>query len=201
MNNTLQNLINEDYLNAETIKRARASFLSNNFLPNIQLQSFLNENVLKSLQKEMKLLSYSHYYKPDQHSYFAAETPESFISLLESKDFKELITQITGIKVKDLFCEASYFRHKNYTLLSDKQIIKESLAFFFDLNDWDIKTGGYNWLLNNKEENIIYQPKANSLLLVKQSNKLRSTIKYVNHQAKDNKRLLIKGYFTQKLNK
>ena len=198
MNNTLQNLINPDYLNNETIKRARASFLSNNFLPNIQLQSFLKENTLKSLQKEMKLLSYSHSYKPDQHSYFTASTPESFISLLESKDFKELISGITGIKIKDFFCEALYFGHKNYTLLSDKDKIKESTAFFFDLNDWNIKFGGYNWLLNNQNENIIYHPKANSLLIVKQSNKLRSTIKYINHQAKDDKRFIIKGYFTQK---
>lgn len=198
MNNTLQNLINPDYLNNDIIIRARASFLSNNLLPNIQLQSFLKEAVLKSLQKEMKLLSYSHSYKPDQYSYFTSDTPESFISLLESKDFKELISEITGIKIKGLFCEASYFGHKNYTLLSDKQVIKEGLAFFLDLNDWDIKFGGYNWLLNNKEENIIYNPKANSLLLVKQSNKLRSTIKYVNHHAQDNKRFIIKGYFTQK---
>lgn len=199
MNNTLQNLINPDYLDKETIIRARTFFLSNNTLPNIQLQDFLKENVLKALQKEMKSLSYSHSYKPDQHSYFTADAPESFISLLESKDFKELIEQITGKEVKDIFCEASYFGQKNYILLSDKEIIKEGIAFFFDLQDWDIKNGGSNWLLNNKEENIIYNPKANSLLLVKQSKHLRSTIRYINHHAKDNKRFIIKGYFTQKV--
>ena len=198
MKNVLPNLINEDYLNKDTIKRARASFLSNNLLPNIQLQSFLKENVFKALEKEMKLLSYSHNYKPDQHSYFTADAPESFISLVESQEFKEFISEVTGIQIKDVFCEASYFTHKNYTLLSDKQIIKEGIAFYFDFNNWNTEFGGYNWLLNNKEENIIYSPKVNSLLLVKQSNKLRSTIKYINHLAKANKRFIIKGFFTQK---
>lgn len=193
MNNTLQNLINPDYLNRETIKQASKAFDSN-----IQLQSFLKENIFKSLQKEMKLLSYSHNYQPDIYSYFSADVPELFLSLLESEEFKQLIQEITKTKLFNLTAEACYFKHKNYTILNDKETIKNGISFFFDLDSWNNEFGGCTVFT---KDNIIQQPIKNSLTLALQSKNQRNFIKYVNHQAKDNKRFIIKGYFTQKLNK
>ena len=200
MNNTLQNLINQDYLNNETIKQASIAFTSNNIIYNIQLQAFLKENIFKSLQKEMKLLSYSYKYKPDIHSYFSADVPESFISLLESEEFKQLIQEITKTKLTNVTAEACYFKNKNYTILNDKETIKDGISFFFDLSSWDNEFGGYTVFVN-KDKNLIQQPIQNSLTLALQSKHQRNFIKYVNNQAKDNKRFIIKGYFKEKLNK
>ena len=200
MNNTLQNLINKNYLDKETIKQASIAFTSNNIIYNIQLQSFLKENIFKSLEKEMKLLSYSYKYKPDIHSYFSADVPESFISLLESEEFKQLIQEITKTKLTNVTAEACYFKNKNYTILNDKETIKDGISFFFDLSSWDNKFGGYTVFVN-KDKNLIQQPIQNSLTLALQSKHQRNFIKYVNNQAKDNKRFIIKGYFKEKLNK
>lgn len=200
MNNTLQNLINPNYLNKETIKQASIAFTSNNIIHNIQLQSFLKENIFKSLQKEMKLLSYSHKYKPDIHSYSSADVPESFISLLESEEFKKLIQEITKTKLTNVTAEACYFKHRNYTILNDKETIKDGISFFFDLSSWDNKFGGYTVFVN-KDKNLIQQPVQNSLTLALQSKHQRNFIKYTNNHAKDNKRFIIKGYFKEKLNK
>lgn len=191
MNNLLKELINPEYLKSETVRKIKSAFLSNE-INHIQLLNFLQKDKFQQLQKEMLKLNYSLDYHPDLHSYFTAEAPQSFLSLLELKEFQDLISQFTGTKISKFNCEASYFGHRNYTLLNDKQLIKDGIAFFLDFNSFKKEFGGFTVLVKNKE-NLIQQPSPNSILLFKQSKHQRSFIKYVNHLAKDQKRFILKG--------
>ena len=191
MNNLLKELINPEYLKSETVRNIKSAFLSNQ-INHIQLLNFLQKDKFQQLQKEMLKLNYSLDYHPDLHSYFTAAAPESFLSLLELKEFQDLMSQFTGTKISNFNCEASYFGNRNYTLLSDKQLIKEGIAFFLDFNSFKKEFGSSTVLVKNKD-NLIQYPSPNSILLAKQSKHQRSFIKYVNHLAKDQKRFILKG--------
>ena len=169
-----------DWLNPaytkDVIKSASHAFAKSGSL---QLQSFLSHSGLKQFTN----FKWKKCYNPLEFSYSVANPP----SFVFSPEFKEVISNLTGRKVKSasMFC----FQHGDYSLLFDDLKPQTNVVAMLDLFDVDELAGGWTSFLEDGKEVFRVVPKRNALTLVSQ-NKFYSFTKYVNHHASNHRVML-----------
>ncbi len=147
----------------------------------ILLQNFLGEDLLKKVVRELNQRKFKRIYKPLSASYEFFEWDKKF-PVEGIKEFLEsVLKKKYGIRSKTMYC----FEHKDYLLLKDEKFEQEGIKVILDLtSDWNKEANGYHAFVENNEEKVRISPLMNSLSIVKTNAKMKSLIKYVNHNAK-----------------
>lgn len=186
--------VNAEYLKVLTLSRAQIVFLQNQ-PHSIQLTNILNAQKYALFLADAKKLKWKQDAVYDIYSYCRAQLPPIIGLFLSSKEFLFLVSSITNKKVKKITAEITSIGHRDYTLLNDKKKEEKGIMFELELtSSWSSEWGGYTSFCGNEEEVLRISPKSNSLTLVQQDQNTQSFIKYVNHNAKNNKRIVVRGF-------
>ncbi len=136
----------------------------------IQLQDFLKE--LPKLK-----INFKKEYKPQSHSY-------KISNYNLSKEIKLFIENITGKKISS--SNIFEFKHKDYTLLNDKNSEKKVYKIILELTEnWKEEFGGFTSFIKYNKELFRINPIYNSLAIVKTNKEMKSFVKYINNKAKN----------------
>ena len=134
----LKKWINPFYLKAN--KNLQKSFGEESSL---QLQKFLDEKMYNSLHEELKKFEgWEEEGPPNKKYFFKLENTtlplaSSFLSLIRSTAFSNLLSMITSMELNGSFCNFKKFSHKCYSLLYDDNVeckneaLDVKLIFFF----------------------------------------------------------------------
>ena len=130
----------------------------------------------------------------DKFNYKIAPLPKELLEFLQSQDFLETVSILSGKTPKEVICELRLFEHENYTLLHDEIAQPEGIAFELEFTPiWNEKWGRCTIFARKKKELACITPTPNTLTLVRQDKNTKSFVKYVNHLAEKNIRIVLQG--------
>lgn len=184
--------VNSLYLHNSVKEQIKSSFSKSKVA---LLGDFLNNSYLEELRKEVGRYKFHEVFAPHQFSYSLADMNEN---IFLSNDFIELIRYLTGAKKTKGSIVVRMFGKGNFTLLHDNLEKNERLVFFYTLStkDWKSEWGGQRiFTFGDEREPLIFEPKDNSLAIIKASKGMMEFTKYVKHWAGDNKLARIEGVF------
>lgn len=193
----MADLINPVYLHKKTLEQARTLFLNNT--PNsIQLHQFLTQNCYHELIKKISRLAWKQKSIPDLYQYTTTKIPKDIKTILTTRGITTILNTITSRETILQHAELCCFEHYDYTLLNDACTKKQTLFFELELTPtWNLTWGGYTSYVNHGTELVRNNPTPNTLTIVQQNKDTQHFIKYVNHFAQKNKRVLIRGILTE----
>lgn len=174
-------MINKVYIKEQTIEKIKKVLKKEGC---IQLQNFFREKYYKVLyNKNIKLKKV---YIPNLCSY-------SFSEFKDKKFLKQISNFLSNFyRLKLKGSKILYFKHEDYTLLNDKTNEEEGITIIIELtNNWNNEYGGYTLFTKNNKEVLRINPIKNSLTIIKTNKEMKSFVKYVNHKAKNNKRIFV----------
>jgi|SRR3989344_2440046 len=177
--------INPIYLREETQQKIRSSFLNSEF-PALILKDFFSTKFYTELEQKISSLKFKKEVAVVHHCYAVS----SFT--LSSKYFSAFLSLVTKKKMNDLCFTAYCLTWKDYLILHDRYLEKPGLDIIIDLTErWNSDWGGK--VIFTDGEGTVYplEPARNSIALVERKKGLNKYIQYLNHQAKDRKRILL----------
>ena len=182
-------MINKIYYNQEITSQIRNVLEKEGA---VQLNEFLTEEGINFFLKKREQRKLKRYYIPLLASYEYANFSESNLG----EEIKEVIEKILGREIKIKSLRFLVFYHKDYTLISDTKNEEEGYTLLLELTEyWKREFGGYTSFVKNNEELQRIYPIPNSLSLIKTDKSMKSFTKYVNHEAKDEKRTVLEIKF------
>ena len=180
-------MINPVYLKPEILDKLRQGFKENN-PKGMQITSFMD---LKSYASFLKKISEAKFQKNeirDMHSFF--ESKPDALAFFNIPEFLSFASVLMGAHLTKSDYTLRMFMKGCYTLIHE-ETAEEGIEFFFDLTPkWDNKFGGNITYLAYDGSKVITPQYPNTLILAESG---RSYIKYVNHLAKLEGRLIIYG--------
>lgn len=187
-------MITPAYLEKKTQTILRKSFYQNQELPSVQLRQVFDHEFYRKLQPEILSLSYQANRQLLTHSYLTAALPAPLLRLFHSSEFFSVISGIIGRPVQKVDFHAHLFSWKDYTVLSDETIEPAGIDIIIDLTeDWPEGAGG-EIIYRDQEGNYFPLPSApNMLAIVQRKRTIQKFVKYVNHYAGTQKRVLLLG--------
>ena len=116
--------------------------------------------------------------------------------LFSSKEFLEFVRLVTGVRSNNATIDVKKFKHTNFTLLHDDLDSNARVIFFYILGskDWKPEWGGQTiFTFGDGREPIVFEPKANSLAIIKVPKGMRDFVKYIKHFSGRNEFFKIEG--------
>ncbi|MBI2581817.1 hypothetical protein HYV87_01650 [Candidatus Woesearchaeota archaeon] len=179
------NDLNHGYLKEETKQKVRKSFFHSDF-PAILLNDFFDQGFYTELKKKILSLNFKRDAVILHHSYAISSYK------ITSKEFCDFISFITKKKIDEITFSAYLLTWKDYMILNDKYLQKPGIDVIIDLTDnWNAELGGVVTFTDGKGTVYPITPTENSLAIVERKKNLQKYIQYINHYAKDKKRLLL----------
>ena len=179
------NEINPHYLEPEHKQKIRKSFLHSDF-PAVLLNDFFSKELYLELQKKVLSLNFKKDAVILHHSYAVSSIK------VTSREFCDFISFVTKKKVDEITFTAYLLTWKDYMILNDQYLEKPGIDLVIDLTDnWNAEWGGVVTFTNGKGTVYPITPTENSLAIVERKKNLQKYIQYLNHYAKDQKRLLL----------
>lgn len=184
--------VNPVYLKPKILKKVSEAYLSS--IPvGVQLKDFF----LPQEYREMLSLCNNPRFKKsevrDLYSFF--EDPKSNASpFFKSAEFIRFASKVSGIKLSKSVCSLKVFTPGCYTLASFRP--KGKVEFLLDLTpSWRHEWGGSSNYIASDGDRLVLPPVPNSLILASMEN-IEGYIKYVNHRAKGNGRIMVQGFMS-----
>lgn len=179
-------LINPKILKPKVMKELSSGFRENN-PKGVQVQGFLEPECYLQALSEIGSAGFKKSEQRDTHSYF--ETKHPALAFFSSKEFLSFASAVAGKRLAKAECSLRIFMAGSYTLLHDKA--QKGIEFFFDLTpEWNDEAGGAIVYLTVAGEKLAIPPSPNTLIIAEAG---RSYVKYVNHLAGDDGRLVVYG--------
>ena len=182
--------INPSYLSA--VADAKKAFLSNKELPSIKLQKFFSEKFYLLLKKQVSALKFKHYVDKMCYSYACADLPLELEEFLNSPLFLSFASSVVGTRVKAAEGSAYMMTWKDYALINDKSPEKPGIDFIIDFTN-DFGCGGEVIYVDGTGSYSSIEMAENTLSIVMRRKNVHKFIHYLNHHAKNKKRLLVVG--------
>lgn len=190
----LRTLVHPQYLLRSILDAAAERFAAGK---SIQLQQFLLPNIAA---KASRIGQLKEHYVPDQYRCrepngipVALRTLQNW---LKSREAAALISFI--IKKKVSFkesCICSY-QHRDYTVRHDKNRELPGYDVLLDLTpSWNARACGHHSYVKNGEEIVRIPAMFNSLAIIHRPNNVQKFVKYVNHHAGKDKRIVLEARF------
>ena len=180
-------LIHLIYLKPEILDKLRQVFKENN-PRGIQITSFMDLISYKFFLKEISKVKFQKNKIMDMHSFF--ESKPDALNFFNSPEFLSFASILTGKHLTKSDCSLRMFMKGCYTLIHE-ETAEDGIEFFFDLTPkWDNEFGGYTAYLAYDGSKVITPQYPNTLILAESG---RSYVKYVNHLAKSDGRLVVYG--------
>ncbi len=185
--------MNSYYLDKGNLKIIRGNFLEKGM---IRLDGFVEENLYERLKREIEKEKFIHEKIATKFSYSACKLPALAREILDSPELRFIVQNIYRKKLGKLNLEVRKFGHRDYTLIHDSILKKDTLEFiFFVCEQWNPKWGG-NKVYVKKEKSYVFPPRGNSFVLVENKKELKGFVQYVNHLSKKNKFTAVEGFFS-----
>ena len=190
-----EEVINKDYLQEGTIKNIKKQFELNKNIPSVHLHQFLEKKFYMKVKKELQQESWKRLTDILAYSYENARISPSLAKLFHDPAFLKFLSFILCKKARRVDASCYSFGWKDYTVLHDLGKEKAGFDIVLDFSDtWDSLWDGSLVYTESKGEGLIVPASGNSLLLVQRKNiHIRKFLKYVNHYAGKNKRVLVMG--------
>ena len=181
-------MINPALLRPKVMKALKENYRQNN-PKGVQIQGFMDAESYKKFLAAIAKVNFRKAEIRDTHSYFEADLPT--LKFFSSNEFLSFADTITGKKLKLTNCSLKIFMAGCYTLMHDEAANKKGIEFYFDLTpQWNNKSGGAIVYLTKAGEKLAIPPSPNMLVLAGSG---ESYVKYVNHLAGDDGRLVVYG--------
>ena len=167
----------------------------------IQLHQFLLPEAFAKASRALLAAPVSESYLPDRYRGHAPKKIPSSVSgllrWLKSKEAAELVSLIVDKRVRCASIGIAVLTHGDYTLLHDKN--KESPGFdvILDLTpQWDNRACGYHSYVDGDSNELVrVDPAPNTLTIVHRPKNVMKFVKYVNHFASKDKRIVLQARF------
>ena len=183
-------MINPALLRPKVIKALKENYSQNN-PKGVQVQGFMDAESYKKFLAAIAKVNFKKAEIRDTHSYFEVES--SALKVFNNNEFLSFAAAITGKKLKLINCSLKIFMAGCYTLMHDEAANKKGIEFYFDLTPrWSDSSGGMIVYLTKAGEKLAIPPSPNMLIVAETG---RSYVKYVNHLAGDDGRLVVYGIF------
>ncbi len=175
-----------EYMKEEMKQRVRKSFLHSDF-PAVQLNNFFSKEFYAELKKKASSLKLKEDLIILHHSY------ESSSMKIDSAELNEFLSFVTKKRVDDLTFSVFRLGWKDYQILHDRYLEKSpGIDIIIDITDnWNPEFGGIVTFTDGRGTVYPLAPAGNSLAIVERSKNLHKYFQYVNHYAKDKKRLFL----------
>ncbi len=187
--------LNALYRYDTVIDQARSSFKSGK--PQVLLLTdFFAKPVYDSLVKEVAKIKGREIYVPHEYRFEDLSLPKAIGEFFTSLHFKQFLTHITGVKIKDIALSARRLSHQRFSLMYDDAESGERLVFFYTLAPvaWRSAWGGSTiFSFGDNRAPATFEVKGNSLAIMRVPRGMRDFVKYVNHFAAKNSFVKIDG--------
>jgi Rps23 Pro-64 3,4-dihydroxylase Tpa1-like proline 4-hydroxylase len=191
----LQQWINDTYLNPDTQEQIKEAFAEQ---CSVELQQFLKPEKYALLLQAMKKKDLKwnmvgpanrrHYEKMDMSGDIDPIIREC-VRLFQSKEFVQYLAHTIDVDVTSVNVQGRKFSSGCYTLVHNQPMDETRLDAILCLTgkDWDFDFGGQIVYMDEEEELLSVLPQENSLSLVLRDKGTMQFIKYVNHQAPEDR--------------
>ncbi len=180
-------MINLKLLKPKVMKELSSGFAENN-PKGVQVQGFMEPESYKKFLAAVAKAKLKKSEVRDTHSYFEADSPA--LKFFSSREFLAFAAAVTGKKIKKVTCSVRIFLKDCYTLMHDEKKAS-GIELFFDMTpQWMQEWGGSTVYLTDSGEKLILPPSPNSLIIAVAG---KSYVKYVNHLAGNEGRLVVYG--------
>lgn len=177
--------INPVYLKEDMKQKVRRSFLHSDF-PAVLLKDFFGKEFYAELKQKASSLDFKKEVVVVHNSYAVSNFK------LNSKGLLDFLSFVTKKKIDEVNFTALLVTWKDYMILNDKYLEKAGIDVVIDLTaDWDSQWGGIVTYTDGRGTASPLTPAGNSLAIVKRKKGLQKYFQYINHYAKDKKRLFL----------
>jgi len=181
--------INPLYL--QSVFEAKKAFMSNT-MPSITMRDFFDKKFYSLIKKKMNSLKFKRAYNKMKFSYSVSDIPQELKAFLKSPEFLSFASSIVGKNIKSIEGKAYCMTWKDYTLINDETPEKPGIDFIIDFTN-DSGFGGEVVYADGKGSYSLIQMAENSLSIVKHGKNIHRFMHYLNHYAKNKKRMLVAG--------
>ncbi len=189
----LSAIIHPQYLLKRVLDSAAERFAAGK---SIQLQQFLLPKIAK-----VRIGALREHYVPDQYRRHEPRSVPAGIkkiqNWLKSKEAAALISFIVKRPVRFKESCVCVYQHSDYTVRHDQNRELPGYDILLDLTPrWTDRACGHHSYVDSKGNEIVRIPSLfNSLSIVHRPNKVQAFVKYVNHHAGREKRIVLEARF------
>ena len=181
-------MINPKLLKPKIMEELSGGFKENN-PKGVQVQGFMDLAAYKRFLAVVAKVKFKKSEVRDMHSFFEAQSPA--LKFFSSREFLSFAAAVAGKKIAKAECSVRIFLSGCYTLMHDKAAAAKGMEFYFDLTPgWNNEAGGAIVYITAAGEKLAIPPSPNTLIIAKAG---RSYVKYVNHLAGEEGRLVVYG--------
>ncbi|HLD96796.1 MAG TPA: hypothetical protein VI934_00455 [Candidatus Nanoarchaeia archaeon] len=182
-------MINQKLLKPKVLKELLDGFRENN-PRGVQVQGFMGAGHYKKFLRAVAKAQFKKAEARDTHSFFEARP--AALKFFSDREFLSFASAVVGRKLTRVECSLRIFMAGCYTLMYDKA--QKGVEFYFDLTPhWGPEWGGATFFITGNGEKLMLPPAPNNLVIAKAG---RSYVKYVNHTAGKEGRLMVHGSLT-----
>lgn len=179
--------LNPVYLKEEMKQKVRKSFLHSEF-PAVLLNDFFSKDFYENLKRKVLFLNFKKKVVVLHHSYASS----NFITSSVSKEFCDFLSFVTKKKIDELIFTSYLLTWKDYMILNDKYLEKPGIDVVVDLSeDWNAEWGGVVTYTDGLGTVYPLASAGNSVAIVEHKKGLQKYFQYINHNAKNKKRLFL----------
>ncbi len=160
----------------------------------VRLDDFLEKSNYNELLKDVLKLKFIKSNFPNKFSYSSSKIQKNILKMFLDNSFLAFVEKISRNKINNIDLNLRKFSHRDYVLLHDSLKKEKGVIFLLFLfkGEWKPEFGGKRVFELTKEE-IVVEPKKNSLFIVNLERKTRSFVKYINNFAGKNSFFVIEG--------
>ncbi len=190
--------INPAYLLKHVLTDAGAQFAREG---SIQLRQFLIPDVARRLSAALSRATSRAHVIPDQYRCHEPNTLPRLARelqrvLAKTHEIRSIVSTIVQKPVRFRDACVCVYAHGDYTLLHDKNREPPGYDIILDLTPrWDPRSCGYHSYVKDGDELVRVEPSFNTLTIVRRPASVRRFVKYVNHHAGKDKRIVIEARF------
>jgi len=186
--------LQQNYLDRHALLAISQAYRSSQ---SVQLRSFLDAGMFRKLQQQALSTTKKRKSAPDRHIYDVLKPKgrmQSFENFLHSSSCSMLVSFFAGTKMTCQSIEWLSFGHRQYSILHDKMEQEPGLYMVMDFTPWNQEWGGFTSVVKGDEEQVRIEPQPNTATFFTFED-ARYFTKYVNHRAKDKRRVLMMAIF------
>lgn len=200
----IEKYINKKYLDDKTINKLRDLFIKDKPFPHLVLKDIFNNTFLNNVVKGLVNEEFN-FKDSDLFSFYQTtdlissnnKTVKKFYNFINSKDFKEYLFKITGVKAFGKIDSSGFiYNNRCYLLPHDDTLEGRKIAYILNFSTFSKKDGGsLDFYKYNKVVKSII-PKFGNFIIFKVENGI--TFHQVSEVISNENRITIAGWFNDK---
>lgn len=190
----MSELINPVYLENHTQDQLSQHFLKDSAFHSVSMTQFFTKNGLEQILNEIIEAEFVPDMVEIKHRRSRAETTPSLNELINSKEFQEILTKVTGQDL-NISRESKFvhkYGHRDYKIIHDEAVLDPGYDIIIDLTpEWVDDLGGYVAYTDGEGQFYTIGSNFGSVSIIERDENHHYFVKYVNHYADNLNRYLV----------